>query len=189
MAPVLALEIAALSNVPLCEDKGETYHRDTHNALIKGSASSTAAIMASTRRKQSLKTCKQFVKQNGKRGKQVFRFEWLRFKRGLRCKPSGQRQWQPLKVADREFFERWYKLEPDVDDWQRVINASRAPLEPAVPRHTTNLVRQDWARTVFGRGDFFQSPCRKKSLPRMAPCRPFPRIPFSRSLRLHKTAY
>ena len=51
----------------------------------------------------------------------IFRFEWSNHKRILQTKES--RQWQGVKVSDKQFFKKLYRLEqpPDQGEWGKLV--------------------------------------------------------------------
>ena len=59
--------------------------------------------------------CRQWVTKRGKRGRDVFRFEWRKHKRVLqfRSKP----RFQPCKLPHHRFYRKLYRLDAPSDDW------------------------------------------------------------------------
>lgn len=130
--PVSALlrgEIDRLNNTPLDEGPGEGYHRQTHTSLRRACASSAQWILADTRHNHALDLARKFIKDNGKEGEQVYRYEWQNFKRLLR--PSLDKEMTTLRMTDKEFFNKVYLLDPYTqDDWSSFFGEKPRKYEP-----------------------------------------------------------
>ena len=81
MTPVLKGEVVALRNINLDENRGEGWHRATHQTVERGSGSANPWIVASTREPQNIKLC-DLLLSLGETGEAVFKFEWYTYKRG-----------------------------------------------------------------------------------------------------------
>ena len=155
--PDLAHEIRRLAGSPLCEDAGESYHKWTHRTKLTASGSRNPWILASTRHGDNLQTCLEFARGSALMAT-VYRFEWLNFKRILRA--TTHRGWQPLRISDRAFFRRIYKLEPDTDDWARVVSKSAPATSPAMPN--IPAIKYDWTRRAMRPGSYYSVPVRQE---------------------------
>ena len=119
----LTKEITAVSKIPLDEGPGESYHRATHLTLQRASASRQPWMLASTREKQNLSRCVNFMKQHGARGKQVFSFEWKNHKRVLRT--SIARCYVPIKKKDKAFYRKLYNIDDNGKHWDEILDTSK----------------------------------------------------------------
>ena len=115
-------EILALEMIPLDEGPGESYHRITQLAKDRASGSRVPALLASTREPQNLDVARRFTTQYGDLGRQVFRFEWVNYKRVL--KPSTYRQYLPVLMKAKPFYEKLYFIDFVHDTWAGLIATS-----------------------------------------------------------------
>ena len=122
--PVLASTIRRLNNVPLDEGPGEGWHRHTHITLKRAQASRATWVMGSVREKQNIDRIVEFLRAGGKLAQQVFRFEWRSYKRLLRS--TARRKWNRVKLTDKSFYTKMYRLAPNCDDWGPVSVAKSA---------------------------------------------------------------
>ena len=110
----LCKEIGALQNVPLDESLGESWHRASNLTFHKASRSRQPWILSSVRMRQSMDRCRQWVTKRGKRGRDVFRFEWRKHKRVLQFR--SKRRFQPCKLPHHRFYRKLYRLDAPSDD-------------------------------------------------------------------------
>ena len=145
MAPELAQEIARINNSSMEESPGEGFHRATHLAIMRGSASRQPWVLAHVRQRQSLKSCLAYVKK-GDHTKKAFRYDWDHFKRVLQTNPK--RKWKPIKCADRPFWRKLYRLDPDTEDWEQVLG-EQAAADDNVPTDDNAKIRFQYIRTLL----------------------------------------
>ena len=123
----LALDAEAVNNTPLDEGPGEGWHRASSQTLSKASASQQPWLMGSVREEQSIKLLTDFIRNNGERGRKVFRLEWQNFKRVLQ--PGKRHEFVPRRLNDRGFFRSLYRLDGH-DPWNGFLAGHRQPPNP-----------------------------------------------------------
>ena len=107
--------------IPFDESMGEGYHRATHYELIRATGSSTRHVKQSTRFKESLARCNDFVDTYAARGSQVFRYEWRAVKRILQT--SAKYRWLPVQEPMRKVLQRVYREDARADeDFSSIVN-------------------------------------------------------------------
>ena len=157
VAEDLSRETTALDNSPLDEGQGEGYHRRTNLEKKRATSETTESILAQTRAKQSILTCKRWIAR-GPKGAAVFRFEWRRFKRVLR--PDKRRSGQPIRCTTKRFFRRLYCLDvPDVarGDWSQLMSSHRS--DP-LPKTSMQQCHEEYISTVLEPGSYYSVPKR-----------------------------
>ena len=151
----MILQIKKLDNISWNAGPGESYHRRTHKTIEDARASRDPWILASTRQQQNLDKASAFIDSHGELGKQVWRFEFCKYKRVLRT--TFHKQFKPVRQTDKEFFRSLYRLNAeDWDDWQPVLDAAvrdddDAPPAPRPPmkREPTDGCTQQYLLHVF----------------------------------------
>ena len=121
VGPLLRAEILRLENIPLDEGPGEEYHRHTNLAIQRASAARPAWILGTPRFLQGLAFCIDFVNKCPQLSHRVFRFEWLKFKRLLRA--TRKNRWSPVKLTDKQFFSKLYRIDEGFDDWGPLVTS------------------------------------------------------------------
>ena len=141
-------EVAAIGNTPLSEDAGETYHRMTHLTVQRGSASSTAWVLASTREKANLNMSRDFIRSAGDRSEAVFNFEWRNYKRCMR--PSLKNQWIPIRMIASDFYAKLYGLTGDEENCSELLGFGKQRIESTVSA-ADGQIQAEYAEHVLKR--------------------------------------
>ena len=110
----LGLEIARIRHTPMDESEGEGWHLEANYEASRSNNAGDALLLSVLRHKQHLKACVNFVTNQPEFSHTVFRHEWQNVKRIIR--PSDTDRWKPIKVTNREFYERLYRLTDDAED-------------------------------------------------------------------------
>ena len=117
-------EIGAINGTPLDESPGEGWHRASHLAMSRGACTKLPYMKSSVRLKEHINRLRSFMRTNTKAARCTVRFEWQNAKRILQGGPNFNR---PVRLKDREFYNRLYRIGLDSDDWQRVIRGASKP--------------------------------------------------------------
>ena len=155
------LEIARIRHTPMDESKGEGWHRETNYEAARSNNAGDALLLSVPRHKQNLKTCVNFVNNQPEFSQKVFRYEWQNVKRIIR--PSAFDRWKSVKVTDREFYERLYRLTDDADDWAKLLGIAAASVGGSGgggrdDNGGVGQARQDYLRKVSTPDAFFSVP-------------------------------
>lgn len=116
----LAAEIACLNTAPLDESAGEGYHRSTNCERIRCAGATTEYLKQSTRFRQNLGVVNGFLRKWGRKGRQVVRFEWKRYKRVLQA--ARRRRWRPTRQVNKAFYQRLYRMDDKASEsWSILV--------------------------------------------------------------------
>ena len=94
-------QVAVIKHIPLTEDLGEGYHRDTNVEKRRAVAATERHLKQQTRFKMSISRMQAFIRQYGHRGEAIFRYEWRCYKRLLQVR--RHRKWRPKKCRPMNF--------------------------------------------------------------------------------------
>jgi hypothetical protein len=153
----LQKEIKRICNSPLDAGKGEGYHRRTHLTIERAPSSSEKWTLASTREHSNLDLCRDFIREHGDIGKQVFSFEWFSVKRLLR--PTTSKEYTPVMMNDTLFYKKLYCLEEIDPNWVSVVSDCGASAASGGDNGHSNCgVKNEWLRKVLLKNEFYSYP-------------------------------
>jgi hypothetical protein len=164
-APSFAVleEVRALENCPLDEGPGERWHRLTKLAVDRASAARTPFIMASTREPQNLAIGRKYTTEYGERGKQVFRYEWINYKRVLR--PTSAKAFTTMQIKNGPFFEKLYNVDFVDDGWSALITPTNSTgSDKPPPQDSNSKIRLEYLRSVLKKGEVYSVPVKKEEM-------------------------
>jgi hypothetical protein len=137
-----AAEVLTFNLTPLDESAGEGYHRSTTCVRKIASGAKSPYIKQSTRFAENLKRVRSVIRDHGKRGKDVVRFDWRTWTRILQSKRSLR--WRPKRMKPIDIFRRVYRMDPMAsEDWSRIcsrihaharVDAAKEPIRDALAR-------------------------------------------------------
>ena len=149
----LQTEVDAINNCPVDEGDGEGYHRQTNLTKVRGAASRSTWVSASTRFKQNLARAKKITTNYGRSGVDVFRYEWKNFKRVLKFR---RRRFAPRRMQDKIFYKTLYRLSHSCnDDWGPLVGAE-APQK--VEENATDRMRYEYLQRTFKARAYYSTP-------------------------------
>ena len=154
-------EVAAINNTPMAEEPAEGIHRTTSLVKHHGQASKDPWCLAGLRSAQDFDHIDQFLAEHGERGKTVFNFEWHNFKR--LCQWVVRKRYQNVKLNDKAFFRKVYRIDPlqDNDLWH-AISSSAPAAKKEIPSLTK--LRTEYAQVVLCKGKYYSAKVLKSEL-------------------------
>jgi len=115
-------QMEMLGDIKLTEDDAEGYHRGSRITKIKGEASTREKIIVTQRQTQNFQRVQNFLEKYKDRGLQVFRYEWVNYKRLLQPPESKRKLWRPMRIATRAFYRKMYRLDdPRRAEWHNLV--------------------------------------------------------------------
>ena len=118
--------------------------RGTHHTKMRSPGATTVYIKQSMRFQENVNLCKAFLAKHKAAGRDVFRYEWMNFKRVLQ---AGGAQWRPVKMSDKSFYKRVYRM--DAFSQQSWADAMSRPGAVVLPEAAKQTVAQELALEYF----------------------------------------
>ena len=122
----LRLEHSRMENSSLDETPGEGWHRGTTHDHTRAARATREHLIACQRQKQNTAMFLKVLRKHKDRGKRVLEFEWRNFKRVLNKPLSQRRIFQRVRMKDRPFYRKFYRLDEGIAAEDIIIE--RVPL-------------------------------------------------------------
>ena len=140
----LHIEVQTLNDCPLDESAGEGYHRETHLAHQRAPAASTITVVQEVRFNRTRDRIRGIIKDHGKSGRHMLRFEWHNWKRILQvCRKLFHR---PKQLSATAAMKRIYRMdEKALDNWDLVVGTPVKHEDPVeVPDNDADALRREY---------------------------------------------
>jgi len=119
LSPALRAEIKAIKNSPLDESIGEGFHRSTNHEHVRAPSATSAHLKRTVRIKGLINFIRKFCSTYGRRGRDVFRFEWKNCTRVLQT--NLKHRWRPRRMTQKAAVARLYREDKRADeDWASI---------------------------------------------------------------------
>lgn len=144
------LDMAMLNEAP-----GEGYHRGTNVEKQRAASSTTVHMTQSVRIKGVIATCRKFMRAHGAKGRAVFRYEWVSWKRLLQT--SRKRRWIGKKLSRKAFRDRMYRRDAKaLENWSSILTrvANARPVEHEQVSNLTQL-QNEYFKSVLVPGTYY----------------------------------
>ena len=152
VSTALAMLVKKLKHITIVEDLGEGYHRDTNVEKRRAAAATARYLKQQTRFKMTIQHMRDFIAKHGDLGKQVFRFEFRRYKRLLQTKKRYK--WRPMKMSTPEFYARVYREDDMAAEDFTSICRRESPVDPVEKDAFTgrDALRDEYLVSVLEKG-------------------------------------